>query len=233
VLSQVQDGQEHVIAYYSKTLNKAERNYCVIRRELLPIVRTLEPFHKYLYGQAFHLRTDHSALTWLMNFKNHKRQPAPCVQHLQEYNFTSEHRQDRKHKYVDALSRRPCQEECRHCHKVELRADIKQVPDISALSAADWDPLVQITEQLNDRHRAHSGGSRNWTTTGVQIHSRLESHKQKLLGPVEFARCKKRRTRAQLGIRQRTIQSSQNISPSEKSGGRADLQEVNWVSIKP
>jgi hypothetical protein len=31
VLSQVQDGQERVIAYYSKTLNKVERNYCVTR----------------------------------------------------------------------------------------------------------------------------------------------------------------------------------------------------------
>jgi hypothetical protein len=28
--SQVQDGQERIIAYYSKTLNKAERNYCII-----------------------------------------------------------------------------------------------------------------------------------------------------------------------------------------------------------
>jgi hypothetical protein len=36
VLSQVQDRHERVIAYYSKTLNKAGRNYCVTRRELLP-----------------------------------------------------------------------------------------------------------------------------------------------------------------------------------------------------
>jgi hypothetical protein len=50
VLSQVQDGQERVITYYSKTLNKAERNYRVTRRELLAIVRTLEHFHEYLYG---------------------------------------------------------------------------------------------------------------------------------------------------------------------------------------
>jgi hypothetical protein len=149
-LSRVQDGQESVIAYYSKTLNKTEGNYCVTRRELLPIVRTLEHFHKYLYGKAIHLRTDHSALTWLMNFKNLEGQSARCVQRLQEYNFTSEHRQGQKQKYANALSRRPRQKECRHCHKVELRADIKQVGDISALPAADWDPLVLRTEQLND-----------------------------------------------------------------------------------
>jgi hypothetical protein len=63
VLSQVQKGRARVITYYSKTLNKAERNDCVIRHELLAIVRTLEHFHKYRYGQEFHLRTDYSALT--------------------------------------------------------------------------------------------------------------------------------------------------------------------------
>jgi hypothetical protein len=38
VLSQVQDRHERVIAYYSKMLNKIERNYCVTRRELCAIV---------------------------------------------------------------------------------------------------------------------------------------------------------------------------------------------------
>jgi hypothetical protein len=33
-------------------------------------MRTLEHFHKYLYGQDFHLRTDFSTLTWFMSFKN-------------------------------------------------------------------------------------------------------------------------------------------------------------------
>jgi hypothetical protein len=46
-------------------------------------VRTLEYFHKYLYGKEFHLRTDHSALTWLMSFKNLEEQTARWIQRLQ------------------------------------------------------------------------------------------------------------------------------------------------------
>jgi hypothetical protein len=49
VLSQVQDGHEQVVAYFSKTLSKADRKYCMTRRELLAILKTLEHFHKYLY----------------------------------------------------------------------------------------------------------------------------------------------------------------------------------------
>jgi hypothetical protein len=146
VLSQVQDGQERVIAYYRKTLNKAKRNYCITRRELPAIVRTMEHSHKYLYGQEFHLRTDHSALTWLMSFKNLEGQTACWIQRLQEYNFMSEHRQGRKHNNADALSRRPCQEECTHCHKVEAQAHIKQVRAIAAVATHGRDPVTLRTE---------------------------------------------------------------------------------------
>lgn len=38
VLSQVQNGAEKVIAYGSKTLNKAQRNYCTTNKELLAVV---------------------------------------------------------------------------------------------------------------------------------------------------------------------------------------------------
>ena len=51
VLSQVQDGEEKVIAFASRTLNTAERNYCVTRKELLAVVYYIKAFKQYLLGR--------------------------------------------------------------------------------------------------------------------------------------------------------------------------------------
>ena len=70
VLSQIQsDGQERVVAYASRLLSKSERRYCVTRKELLAVVVFLHHFRQYLLGRKFILRTDHSSLMWLRNFK--------------------------------------------------------------------------------------------------------------------------------------------------------------------
>lgn len=69
VLSQVQDGNERVIAYFSKSHSHLKRNYCVTCKELLAVLKTLQQFHKYLYGQSFILSTHHLALQWLLSFK--------------------------------------------------------------------------------------------------------------------------------------------------------------------
>lgn len=124
VLSQKKGDQEVVIAYFSKSLSKPERNYCVTRRELLAVVKTLQHFSKYLLGRKFHLRTDHAALKWLLHFKNPEGQVARWIEQLQEFDFETEHRSGKSHGNADALSRRPCPEDCKHCLKQESRETV-------------------------------------------------------------------------------------------------------------
>ena len=69
VLSQVIDGEEYVLGYASRTLDKAQRNYCITRLELLAVVHFVRHFRPYFYGRRFTIRTDHSSLQWLLNFK--------------------------------------------------------------------------------------------------------------------------------------------------------------------
>ena len=73
VLAQRDDqGREQVVAYGSRLLRKAERKYCVTRRELLAAVFFTNQFRPYLFGRQFILRTDHGSLAWLRNFKESK-----------------------------------------------------------------------------------------------------------------------------------------------------------------
>lgn len=44
VLSQSYDGLERPVTYFSRSLNKHERNYCVTRRELLTVVESIKHF---------------------------------------------------------------------------------------------------------------------------------------------------------------------------------------------
>ena len=58
VLSQIQHGEEKVVAYFSRAMSRPERQYCVTRRELLAVVRSVQHFHPYLYGRHFTIHTD-------------------------------------------------------------------------------------------------------------------------------------------------------------------------------
>ena len=109
MLSQLQeDGNECVVVYTSRVLSKQERNYCVTQRELLAV--------QYLLGTPFTIHTDHSALTWLQDFKQPEGQLAHWLEQLQEIEFTIIHRLGKVHGNADALSRWHCSKECPDAH---------------------------------------------------------------------------------------------------------------------
>ncbi|UYV83760.1 K02A2.6-like, partial [Cordylochernes scorpioides] len=166
VLSQTQDGVERVIAYFSKTLSKPERNYCVTRRELLAIVKSTEHFYHYLYGQKFLLRTDHAALRWLLNFKSPEGQLARWIQRLQEYDMEIQHRKGKSHGNADALSRRPCPVNCKHCSKAETQAElnIRQLSLAEELKLDEWSPEEMRKSQFED---ADLRPVMNWLNAGT------------------------------------------------------------------
>ncbi|GBM66543.1 Retrovirus-related Pol polyprotein from transposon 297 [Araneus ventricosus] len=140
VLSQNTGNEERVIAYFSKSLGKPERNYCVTRKELPAIVISIEHFHHYLYGRKFLLRTDHASLRWLLNFKEPEGQIARWIQRLQEYDFEIQHRKGTSHGNADALSRRPCKESCKQCTNAEKKFGMERDISVKVLTTTTVDP---------------------------------------------------------------------------------------------
>ena len=107
VLSQYNDeGKETVIAYASRGLKPAEKNYPITEQECLAIVWAIEYFHKYLIRKKFTIITDHSALKTLKTSKIPKTgRRARWMMEIQQYDFEIKHRAGKENGNADALSR--------------------------------------------------------------------------------------------------------------------------------
>ena len=104
VLSQVQNEEEVVIAYVSRSLRISQRRYCATRREMLAAVVMCTHFRSYLRGSQFTLRTDHSSLRWLQTFKNEDGMLARWYLLLGQFSVTFEYRPGSLHSNADGLS---------------------------------------------------------------------------------------------------------------------------------
>ena len=152
ILSQIENGEERVIANYSRTLRKPERNYCVTRKELLAVVAAIGQIHHYLYGRRFRVRSDHASLQWLMRFKNPEEQTARWLQRMQEYDFEVVYRAGKNHVNADALSRIPrpyVSTGCRHCLRDEERED-EAYPAVCSIRAYAENTETSREQQLAD-----------------------------------------------------------------------------------
>ena len=65
----IPNGDKRPIAFTSKTLTPAERNYCHLEKEALAIIFGVKKFLEYCFGRFFTIETDHKPLLGLIGEK--------------------------------------------------------------------------------------------------------------------------------------------------------------------
>ena len=97
------------VAFASKSLSPAQKNYSNIERETLALVFGILRFHNYLFGKEFTVHTDHKPLE--MIWKKPLASAPPRLQRLlikvQGYNFDRIYKPGSTMILSDALSRLP------------------------------------------------------------------------------------------------------------------------------
>jgi hypothetical protein len=109
LLQKKEDGKRHPIAYFSKTLNKAQRNYNIADLELLAVVMSLDNWRSFLAGSPHKVivYSDHQNLLYWKEPHKISRCVAREVLRLSKYNMEICHIKGTANGRADALSRRP------------------------------------------------------------------------------------------------------------------------------
>ncbi len=100
------EGKEYVIAYASRSNNKAEQ-LLFIRGGMSYFVWAVIHFRPYFYGTKFTLYTDHQPIKWLMTNDKLTSKLGRWAFILQEYEFKVVHQLGITHQNANTTSQRP------------------------------------------------------------------------------------------------------------------------------
>jgi len=178
VLTQHFEDGERVIAYASRTLNGAEKNYSATELECLAVVWGIRHFRGYLEGYEFTVITDHQALRWLQKLESPTGRLGRWMLELQQYSFDVKYRRGRLNRVADALSRLPAVRAVRKPRCAWYSAQLQRVR-----AHPDAHPEYTVRRGKLFRHVLHSSDFREvqWKecvpkTERNAIMSRIHDH---------------------------------------------------------
>ena len=160
VLSQEQDGQERVIAYWARRLQPRERNYASTKGELVAVIFFLQYYKYYLLHRPFILRTDNNALTWIRSLESPTGMILRWLEILASFDFTVKHRKGTLHGNADSLSRAP------HAALPSPRKEKILVSDEAAVVTTLQAPPVFTLEEVKEHQErdGYLGDIQRWKT---------------------------------------------------------------------
>ena len=147
VLSHVFTDEERPIAFASRILNKAERNYSQIEKEALALIFGVKRFHKYLFGRRFTLVTDHKPLLSILGATSEVPSMAAARMQrwgifLSAYQYDVEYKRSKEHSNADGLSRLPIKED----QEEEDTAQLFRVSFVDALPITAEEIAVETSK---------------------------------------------------------------------------------------
>src|SRR5690606_39004636 len=143
-------GTLHPIAFYSRSLTPAERNYHIHDQELLAIIEAFEHWRHYLiYSEHItKVFTDHKNLLYFTTKQNLNSRQVRWSRILQNYNFEIEYRPGNKNQAADALSRKDLKRGEDPSNSIPI---LKKIINLDALDNDDEDEPESEDEPLIDR----------------------------------------------------------------------------------
>jgi hypothetical protein len=140
------------VAYASRTLNKSEKNYAQIEKEMLAIVFGCTRFHDYIYGMVgVTVETDHKPLESILK-KPLYQAPSRLqrmIMTIQRYNIKVKYRPGKELIIADTLSRAPTDSQSVERHRAPY--EDYEVGTIATLPISKY-KLHQIQVETNKDH---------------------------------------------------------------------------------
>jgi hypothetical protein len=189
---------ERVIAYWSRSLKSAERNYSATEREALGAKEALVRFQLFIEGEQVILVTDHAALQWARVYENANRRLAAWGAVFAAYpGLKIMHRPGRVHSNVDPLSRLP------------------RVPAHASPIRDDLNTIVPDAERQKEAQRHENKETFAPAKKAAFVVLWLEEVVDKYAYPIQTRRQKKNEEEAETSLLNAAVPETEESIPSE------------------